>query len=82
MAQLLLTDVLMPGLKGPELARQVLQRNPGVKILYISGRGQGTLHVSSAEVHRLLHKPYSLAQLAHTVRAALDARTDDESRAS
>jgi FixJ family two-component response regulator len=72
----------MPGLKGPELARQVLQRNPGVKILYISGRGQGTLHVSSVEVHRLLQKPYSLAQLAHTVRAALDARTDDESRAS
>jgi PAS domain S-box-containing protein len=81
-AQLLLTDVLMPGLKGPELARQVLQRNPGVKILYISGRGQGTPHVTSAEVHRLLHKPYSLAQLAHTVRAALDGRTDGGSRAS
>jgi len=75
-AQLLVTDVLMPGLQGPELARQVLLRNPGLKILYISGRGFDVVpgRAAPADPHWLLLKPYSVAQLAHTVRAALDGQ--------
>jgi CheY-like chemotaxis protein len=75
-AHLLVTDVLMPGLQGPELARQMLLRKPGLKILYISGRGFDLVRVRAAPADEpwLLHKPYSVAQLAHTVRAALDGR--------
>ena len=34
---LLLTDVMMPGLTGPELAHQLRPRRPGMKVLYMSG---------------------------------------------
>jgi DNA-binding NarL/FixJ family response regulator len=40
---ILLTDVMMPGLNGAELAKEVHQRYPGIKILALSMSGQGDL---------------------------------------
>jgi PAS domain S-box-containing protein len=74
-ADLLFTDVIMPGLKGTELARQVLSQKPDIKLLYSSGRD---LDLSSERDLPTLYpapflpKPYSLAQLAHAVRSLLD----------
>ena len=74
---LLLTDVIMPGLGGPALAARLLAETPGLKVLYITGysedaiRQQGTLPAGGA----LLEKPFTAHQLAERVRAAL-ARTE------
>jgi PAS domain S-box-containing protein len=71
---LLLTDVVMPGLSGPELADKFLAVRPGVKVLYCTGYTDGT---SSAQVGvsagtSLLHKPFTPGTLARKVREVLD----------
>ena len=72
---LLLTDVVLPGMSGSELAALVHRHHPGTAILYASGYSPE--HVDSVvngPQAPLLTKPYSLEQLASTVRSALDAR--------
>jgi signal transduction histidine kinase len=73
-AQLLLTDVVMPGLSGPNLAARLLQQNPRLRVLYMSGFNE-----DSAAAHGtfwggvpLLQKPFTPNQLAERVRVALD----------
>src|SRR6266436_3826329 len=71
---LLLTDVVMPGMNGRVLAEQMLARQPGMKVLYMSGytdsfiAGHGVL---DPETH-LLHKPFTEEILIRKVRAVLD----------
>jgi len=71
---LLLTDVLMPGLSGPDLAQRLVRRRAGMKVLYISG----FLHqmaVASRLVGRqsaFLQKPFTPQMLTLTVRDLLD----------
>ena len=72
---LLLTDVIMPGMNGRELAQRISEIRPNVKILYMSGYtenvvGQdGTLEPGV----RLLQKPFNLRDLKTKVREVLDA---------
>ena len=71
---LLLTDVVMPGINGRELGRRAQQIRPGIKILYMTGYSR------NAVVHQgrldegveLLEKPISQAKLALRVREMLD----------
>lgn len=71
---LLLTDIVMPGLSGRELGRRAEQIKPGLKILYMTGYSR------NAVVHQgrldegvnLLEKPVSQAKLAMRVREILD----------
>jgi two-component system cell cycle sensor histidine kinase/response regulator CckA len=71
---LLLTDVVMPGMNGRILAEQLLSRQPGMKVLYMSGytdsfiAGHG---VEYPETH-LLHKPFTEEVLIRKVREVLD----------
>jgi PAS domain S-box-containing protein len=69
---LLLTDIRMPVMQGPELARRVLAQRPGVKVLLMTGYASD---VPSAGAPRLsvLAKPFDSATLAAAVRAAMDA---------
>ena len=71
---LLLTDVVMPGLGGRETAERLLARLPGMKVLYMSGYTDGTLGPGGLPEHgaRLLPKPFGLAELTAAVREALD----------
>lgn len=71
---LLLTDVVMPGMNGVELAQQVRQRLPEVKVLYTSGYTESTLgqHDISQEGTAFLAKPYRPSQLVSKVRELLD----------
>jgi CheY-like chemotaxis protein len=70
---LLVTDVVMPGLSGPNLAARLLQRNPHLRVLFMSGYTDDSgLHGSSWGVP-MLPKPFTPAKLAEHVRHALDA---------
>jgi signal transduction histidine kinase len=72
---LLLTDVVMPGLSGPNLAARLLQLNPQLRVLYMSGYTDDATSVQGqfwAGVP-LLQKPFSPAALAERVRVALDS---------
>ncbi len=70
---LLLTDVVMPGLSGAELARWVKERHPSIRILFVSGYTDGELSAHGLEPERilLLRKPFSTDQLRAVVRTAL-----------
>lgn len=70
---LLITDVIMPGLNGVELARQVAQFQPNIKCLYMSGYPANFITqrgVLEAGAH-FISKPFTLPQLAFAVRKAL-----------
>lgn len=69
----LLTDVIMPQMSGPELARSLAPRRPGIKVLYISGYTDDKLRhaaVSDPEVV-LIQKPFQLVDLTQKLREML-----------
>jgi two-component system cell cycle sensor histidine kinase/response regulator CckA len=72
---LLLTDVIMPGMNGRELAQRISEIRPNVKVLYMSGYTEnvigrnGTLDAGV----RLLQKPFTLRDLKSKVREVLDS---------
>jgi two-component system, cell cycle sensor histidine kinase and response regulator CckA len=73
---LLVTDVVMPGLSGPNLAARLLQQFPRMHVLYMSGYSDDASAVHGAFWGGipLVQKPFTPAQLAERVRMALDAR--------
>jgi two-component system cell cycle sensor histidine kinase/response regulator CckA len=71
---LLLTDVVMPGLKGPALAEKLAASHPEMKVLYMSGYTDyavGRDGILEPGIH-LLAKPYTRETLLRKVRAVLD----------
>jgi CheY-like chemotaxis protein len=70
---LLLTDVVMPGISGRELAERVGQIRPGIKIIYMSGyTDQAVVHHGILENDAiLLQKPFTLMTLAGKLREML-----------
>jgi DNA-binding response OmpR family regulator len=78
---LILTDVVMPELSGPELVRVLLGERPGTRVLYISGyTDEATvLHGLQRSDVDFLQKPFVPNELAGKIRQALQA--PHESRA-
>ena len=72
---LLVTDVVMPGLSGPNLAARLVQLNPDLRVLYMSGYTDDatSVHGNFWGGVPLLQKPFTPAQLAERVRLTLDA---------
>jgi two-component system cell cycle sensor histidine kinase/response regulator CckA len=71
---LLMTDVVMPGISGRELAQQLLDIRPGMKVLYMSGYTDDTV-IERGILDRgvvLLQKPFTRRGLARKVRELLD----------
>jgi two-component system cell cycle sensor histidine kinase/response regulator CckA len=70
---LLLTDVVMPGMSGPVLAQRLLSRHPSLRVLYISGYAEEAVERQGAlpAGGDLLEKPFTADQLARRVRAAM-----------
>jgi PAS domain S-box-containing protein len=76
--KLLFTDVRMPGrLTGTELAKEAVQRRPGLKVLYTSGYAGTDIEPAS---HEILQKPYRAQDLAARVRAVLAASAAEPAR--
>jgi FixJ family two-component response regulator len=70
-----MTDVVLPGLNGREVARRLVVQRPGIKVLYLSG------YTDDAIVHHgilepgvaFLQKPFAPAVLGRKVREVLDS---------
>jgi PAS domain S-box-containing protein len=74
---LLLTDVVMPGLRGHEVAEQVVSSRPGIKVLYMSGYAdEALLGAAAIAGPALIEKPFAVDTLARRVREALEAASD------
>ncbi|CAN5115970.1 hypothetical protein BH09GEM1_BH09GEM1_39440 [soil metagenome] len=72
---LLLTDVLMAQLSGPQLVERYLAKYPTVSIIYMTGYVDDvTMRLELDEDVILLRKPFGAAHLARVVRSALDGR--------
>jgi PAS domain S-box-containing protein len=70
---LLLTDVVMPVMGGPELARRLALARPGLKVVYMSGYADQAAGTDLASLGaRFLQKPIQAGVLSYTVRNALD----------
>jgi CheY-like chemotaxis protein len=71
---LLITDVIMPGMSGPQLAENLTLSCPHLKVLYISGYTDEILGQHQAQIVGLsfLEKPFTSDALALKVREALD----------
>ncbi len=70
---LLLTDVVMPELRGHEVARRVAASRPEIKVLYMSGYADEALLGPSAIAHdALIEKPFAVDNLTRRVREALE----------
>ncbi len=73
---LMLTDMVMPGKRGPDVARQLAAVRPDMKVLYMSGYAdsgivhQGVLDAGTA----FLAKPFTPTALARKVREVLDVK--------
>jgi DNA-binding NtrC family response regulator len=73
---LLLTDIIMPGTSGRELARRITERNPKTRVLYMSGYTDNVL-AQGGELEAglaFLQKPFTPGALVQKVRDVLDSR--------
>jgi two-component system cell cycle sensor histidine kinase/response regulator CckA len=71
---LLITDVMMPGIDGPTLVTIAREHRPGLKVICISGYTEDALRqrIPSDAATQFLPKPFGLKQLAELVKQMLD----------
>jgi CheY-like chemotaxis protein len=79
---LLLTDVVMPGMNGPELARLVRELRPELVTLFMTGYADAeVLRLAALEgAHKHIQKPFTVHSLLARVGDALAARWNDRDR--
>ena len=71
---LLLTDVIMPDMNGPQLAERLARLRPGLRVLYASGYAADALGPMGLETREvaLIHKPFTPSELTARVRQAIE----------
>ncbi|MDE2133533.1 MAG: response regulator, partial [Alphaproteobacteria bacterium] len=72
---LLLTDIVMPGMDGIELAKRAAEMNPPMKIMFITGFAAVALHPSSnaPKQAKVLSKPFHLREIVAEVERMMAA---------
>ncbi|MFP4314355.1 MAG: PAS domain S-box protein [Alphaproteobacteria bacterium] len=70
---LLVTDVVMPGIDGPTLAQRLRQGSPNLRIIFMSGYTEDRLKDHMGDNIFFLPKPFTLKQLAEKVKEVLDS---------
>jgi two-component system cell cycle sensor histidine kinase/response regulator CckA len=69
---LLLSDMYMPGLRGPEVAEALAPKRPGIRVLFMSGYADQDSRSGVPLGANFLNKPFSGKELAAAVEAALN----------
>ena len=72
---LVISDVVMPGMDGPTLMRELRRRQSDLKIIFVSGYAEDAFqrHLPKDEDFQFLPKPFSLKELATMVKTTLEA---------
>jgi two-component system cell cycle sensor histidine kinase/response regulator CckA len=69
---LILTDILMPDLSGPEMVQTILKLHPSVNVMFMSGTDPDRILMGlPAKQYPVLHKPFTLNALLNAVQDAL-----------
>lgn len=71
----LITDLIMPGARGSEVAHVARQRFPGLKVIYMSGYNDRKLGDEQPEDTILLEKPFDLPTLTRAIRQIVSSRS-------
>ncbi|MBI2829304.1 MAG: PAS domain S-box protein [Acidobacteria bacterium] len=79
---LLLSDIIMPGLNGPDLAQRIVRRRPAIKVLYASGFANRIDLGSLSRSASFIQKPFTPEILATNVRECLDRHVGQTGRES
>ena len=76
--ELLITDIVMPGMDGIALALKVAKENPDMAILMMTGYAaeRQRAHNLDALIHRVLSKPFSLRQICTAANEALATQAE------
>jgi len=77
---LILTDVLMPKLTGPEMIAQLKQRWPDLPVLFVTGYAGDASEIASFGDHDVLRKPFTLAALDQAIRRSGHPRPTEGQR--
>ena len=76
----LVTDVIMPQLRGVELSKLLAETHPGICVIFMSGYSEDALMEHQLLSERnvpLMQKPFEAEDLAHKVREVLDEKSGD-----
>jgi signal transduction histidine kinase/ActR/RegA family two-component response regulator len=74
---LIITDVMMPEMTGPELIHAAMVRYPWIAVLFVTGYVGETGDSEELSGHEILRKPFTVAGLSDAVSAALDRRSSE-----
>ncbi len=74
----LITDIVMPGLGGVELAQAALALRPALAVIFVSGYPDHPLNIETFGRGKFLQKPFSFDVLARTLRSLLDKNDESE----
>lgn len=75
--EIIVTDVIMPGMDGPSMVKEVWEKYPEVEVIFISGYAEDALvkMEDSKREYSFLPKPFTLKQLAEKVKEVADKKT-------
>lgn len=70
----LLVDVILPGIRGPDLAARLQQVQPDLAVIFMSGYPRHALEDVSETTHQLVGKPFDMDHLFAAIAAVLERR--------
>ncbi|MDX3909114.1 MAG: ATP-binding protein [Sphingobium sp.] len=74
---LIVTDVLMPGMTGPEMIASLPERYRSIPVLFVTGYAGDIENADMFEGHQVLRKPYTLAVLSRSISEAIGRNGPD-----
>ena len=72
--ELIISDIMMPGMTGPQMIQQIYKKYPKIKVIFVSGYAEDALSNYEFPTAHFLAKPYSLKQLTSKVQELMFAR--------